>query len=49
MFPLVGVAEAPPSVIVEVEDTKTIITLSFVIFIISEEEREGSGAGGRGR
>lgn len=42
------VHEAPPGVIVEVEDTKTNTTLSFTIFILAEKE-EGSGTDGRGR
>ncbi|KAG8005872.1 Trafficking protein particle complex subunit 1 [Nibea albiflora] len=57
VLPVVGVAspgapppdhEAPPGLVVEVEDTKTNITVSFAIFIIAEEE-EGSTVGGRGR
>ncbi|XP_044039813.1 dentin sialophosphoprotein-like [Siniperca chuatsi] len=58
LLPVVGVAspktpptvpEAPPSVIVAVEDAKTNITLSFAIFVLAEEEEEGSGTDGRGR
>nr|XP_033466055.1 dentin sialophosphoprotein-like [Epinephelus lanceolatus] len=39
--------EAPSSVIVEVEDTKTNTTMSFAIFIIAEEEGSGTDKGGR--
>ncbi|XP_027131666.1 nucleolar and coiled-body phosphoprotein 1 [Larimichthys crocea] len=63
VFPVVGVAspeapplvpEAPPRLVVQVEDTKTNITVSFAIFIIAEEEEEeeeegGSAAGARAR
>ncbi|XP_068569863.1 dentin sialophosphoprotein-like [Cebidichthys violaceus] len=50
VFPAVGeaspqappiVPEAPPHVVVEVEDTKTNVTLRFAIFIVEEEEGSG--------
>ncbi|KAI3375578.1 hypothetical protein L3Q82_003712 [Scortum barcoo] len=56
VFPVVGVAslrsppiipEAPPHVIEKVVDTKTNVTLSVTMFIISEEDKEGSGTDGR--